>query len=65
MVSATPDPSSAIAGDAIDHTEIRQSEDSSEEEEGCFVNASPCLSIRLTIHQRLLEQAVNTLGTIK
>jgi hypothetical protein len=31
MVSATPGPSSAIAGDAIDHTEVRQSEESSEE----------------------------------
>ena len=56
MVSATPDPSSAIIGDEIDDTVLWQSEESSEEE-GHFLNASPCLSIRLSIHQRLLEQS--------
>jgi hypothetical protein len=56
MVSASHNPSSTIAGDEIDHTELWQSEESSEEG-GYFVNASPCASIRLTIHQRLLEQS--------
>jgi hypothetical protein len=56
MVSDTPDLSSTIAGDEIDHAELWKSEESSEEE-GYFDNASPCLSIRLTIHQRLLEQS--------
>jgi hypothetical protein len=44
MISVAPDPSSAIAGDGIDHTELWQSEEHSED--GYFVNASPCLSIR-------------------